>query len=107
MGSSNHVASPSFTIAREYHSPKLTLKHLDFHRLDDAGVVKHELAEALDEPKTAVVIEWADTVRDILPTERLIINFKTLGENIRELKLDCPKTLSYLMKDIKNADTNN
>lgn len=107
MGSSDHVASPSFTIIREYHSPKLTLKHLDFHRLDDGGVVKHELAEAIEDKKTAVAIEWADTVNDILPSERLTVAIKNKGESDRELEFSCPPQLKYLLKGLNNADSDN
>ncbi len=107
MGSKDHVASPSFTIAREYRSPKLTLKHLDFHRLDDAGIVKHELAEALEDSNTVVAIEWADAVRDILPKVRLTITVNTLSENEREIEIKCSKQLNYLIEGIKHADSDN
>ena len=34
-----------------------------------------------------VVIEWSDTIKDILPEERLHIKFKVVDENKRVLKL--------------------
>ena len=33
------------------------------------------------------MIEWADTIKDILPEERLDIKFKVVGENTRILIL--------------------
>jgi tRNA threonylcarbamoyladenosine biosynthesis protein TsaE len=49
MGSTDHVASPTFTISREYVAGELALFHFDFYRLSDPGVVAIELAEFIHE----------------------------------------------------------
>ena len=110
MGSTDHVASPSFTIAREYSVKGQSfhkLIHFDFHRLDDGGLMKHELAEFIEDPKNVVVIEWAEAVKDVLPIERLTVEIKHEADDQRKLIFKAPNSLSYLLKGIKNVDTNN
>ncbi len=87
INSQDKVQSPSFTLSRIYHGRQaLEIHHFDFHRLDDAGVVGQELAEVLANHKFIAVIEWAQIVKNTLPTERLQINLITESEESRELR---------------------
>lgn len=82
------VQSPSFTISHVYEAPdKRRLVHYDFYRLSEPGIMKEELAETVGSEKTAVVIEWADSVLEVLPKDRLTISIMVTGENTRELSL--------------------
>ena len=101
MGSSDKVASPTFTLSREYNARNLTLYHFDFYRLQEAGIMQHELEEAIHDPLGVVAIEWANVVSGVLPPERLSITFKTTGENTRELLISCPEALNYLIKGLE------
>ena len=77
LGVKRTINSPSFTIMKDYAARDgLTLKHYDFYRLDDAGLMKNEIAESLGDPKTIVVVEWAKEVSGILPKERKVIEIK-------------------------------
>ena len=100
MGSSSRVASPTFTLSREYHADHKTLHHFDFYRLHEAGIVADELAEVIHEPKAAVVVEWGDIVSDVLPAERLTITIQTTGETERQLRLTYPARLAYLVEAV-------
>lgn len=99
MGSHDHVASPTFTITREYHSAAggLTLHHFDFYRLQEAGVVAAELEEFINDPKAVVAIEWGAIVADVLPDERLEVHIERTGEDSREFSFLYPESLSYLI----------
>lgn len=99
MGSTDKVASPSFTISREYKAGDLTLYHFDFYRLQDPGIVANELAEVVGDPKVVVAVEWADIVEDVLPTDKLTIRIQNTGETSREFTLNCPEKLSYLLPE--------
>src|SRR5690349_6778223 len=69
------IQSPSFTISRVYDARDgLTLAHYDFYRLQDAGVMADELHETLHAPTAITIIEWADIVSGVLPSERLTIH---------------------------------
>lgn len=99
MGSGDHVASPTFTISREYHAEKLTLYHFDFYRLSEPGVVAAELEEFVHDPNAVVAIEWGDIVTDVLPEERIFINISRTGETSRLLEISAPASLIYLFQE--------
>lgn len=100
-GSEDKVHSPSFTIENEYSAKSLTIHHLDFYRLNDPGIMKDELLERLEDPRSVVVIEWAGIVEDLLPEERLVIRVKSTGENSRLFNFSCPENLSHLVNGLK------
>jgi tRNA threonylcarbamoyladenosine biosynthesis protein TsaE len=101
IGSSDHVSSPSFTISNEYVGKKLQLIHFDFYRLGAAGLVENALVEYLSKPGVVVVIEWSDIIKQVLPRERLSIDFRVINETGRELRLTYPKSLNYLLEGLK------
>ena len=79
LGVKKTINSPSFTIMKEYltHSG-LVLKHYDFYRLEDSGLMKNEIKESVGDSKTIVVIEWAKEVSGILPKNRIIMKIEYL-----------------------------
>ncbi len=103
LGVSEPVSSPSFTISKRYTFPGRAdaktpgeLIHYDFYRLDDPGIMSFELEEALQTPSSVVVVEWGDSVRDLLPTDRLKITFRILSDGSRELKFNGKDTYAPL-----------
>jgi tRNA threonylcarbamoyladenosine biosynthesis protein TsaE len=97
LGSSDAVASPSFTISRQYQAGKLTMYHFDFYRLTEPGIMANELAEILPDPQAIIVIEWGTIVENVLPGERLTIRLESPAESERKITLSCPAKLSYLL----------
>ena len=76
------ITSPTFTIIKEYEG-ELPLYHMDVYRLDG-----NTDGLGIDEYFTkggVVIIEWASTISDVLPENRLDIKFKVAGENSRVL----------------------
>ena len=100
MGSTDRVASPTFTISKIYKASRLELHHFDFYRLSEAGLIEHELADFLGDPSIVVVVEWGGVVNHILPAKRLTISLKLSGENSRQIVLNYPKSLDYLMENL-------
>ena len=84
LGINENITSPTFTIIKEYDG-ELPLYHMDVYRLD--GNTEGIGIEEYFNKGGVVVIEWADTIKDILPKERLDIKFKVLDENKRMLIL--------------------
>jgi tRNA threonylcarbamoyladenosine biosynthesis protein TsaE len=101
MGSHDHVKSPSFTLANEYTANDLTLYHYDFYRLNDPGIIAHELADTITNPKAVVVIEWAAVVHNVLPGPHMVITLKPIDEHTRNVLIDYPKEYTYLMPTLK------
>lgn len=103
-GSTDRVASPTFTLRKEYHVPASsgrqlrTIVHVDLYRLPDAGLMAHELADAMGDPTVCIVIEWASLVADILPDERLKVQLTAIGEQARRIAVQCPSNLGYLLE---------
>lgn len=100
LGSPDKVASPTFTISREYRGGRLHVFHFDFYRLGEAGIIADELAEIVGDPSAVVVVEWADVVAQALPEHRLRIHIQATGEHNRTLTITYPEALSYLMEDV-------
>jgi tRNA threonylcarbamoyladenosine biosynthesis protein TsaE len=96
MGSSDRVASPTFTISREYKAGDLTMYHFDFYRLQDPGIIANELAEVIGDPHAVIVIEWAEIVANVLPTIKLRIQIESIGETERRYTYTYPTELGYL-----------
>lgn len=84
LGITESITSPTFTIIKEYDG-ELPLYHMDVYRLN--GNTEGVGIEEYFTKGGVVIIEWADTIQDILPSERLHIKFKVLGENKRILIL--------------------
>ena len=97
-GSEDKVASPTFTISREYKGGRFTIAHFDFYRLNEAGIMSDELKEIVEDPEMVTVIEWGEIVQDVLPEKRLTISFQHVAENERKLSVRCPLSLEYLLK---------
>lgn len=74
------VTSPTFNIIKEYQG-ELPLYHMDVYRLD--GNTEGLGIEEYFKKDGIVIIEWANTIQDILPENRLDIKFKVAGENSR------------------------
>lgn len=87
--SNDIVQSPSFTISRVYKGADMEIQHYDFYRLgNNPGILKAELAESLSDPRVAVITEWANSVEDVLPQDKLTITITYQDEeNVRLLTL--------------------
>jgi len=83
LGINEVVSSPTFTIIKEYTEGEMPLYHMDVYRLD--GNTDGVGIEEYFHKNGVVIIEWAETIKDILPKERLEISFKIVDENKRVL----------------------
>ncbi|MFO0882078.1 MAG: tRNA (adenosine(37)-N6)-threonylcarbamoyltransferase complex ATPase subunit type 1 TsaE [Candidatus Saccharimonadales bacterium] len=99
-GSNDGVASPTFTISRIYSAPKFEIHHFDFYRLNEPGIITHELNEVMHDTNTVVIIEWADIVREALPKEHCLVTITQTGDDTREITVTLPESLAYLTKGL-------
>lgn len=99
-GSKDHVSSPTFTISNIYKTDNFTIHHFDFYRLQEAGLMEHELSDVLDDKSNVVIVEWSDVAKHVLPADRLTIQINTTGETSRELICDFPESLEYILGDL-------
>lgn len=99
-GSEDHVTSPTFTISNKYEAPQFDIYHFDFYRLPNAGIIEHQLHENVDVERDVTVVEWSDIVAHVLPEERLRIFITSTSDDEREIKLEFPTTLKYLLENV-------
>lgn len=86
VADARQVNSPTFVIVNEYDAGPLRFYHLDAWRLRGADDLD---ALGFDEMQTRgpVVIEWADRVSDILPTDLLTVKIEPTGDQTRALTI--------------------
>ena len=87
LGVKEAVTSPSFTISKSYAFPGGTLVHYDFYRLPDPGLMSEDIAESITDSTAIVIVEWADSVENLLPANRTRIEINYTDDGSREIKL--------------------
>jgi tRNA threonylcarbamoyladenosine biosynthesis protein TsaE len=101
LGSTAQVSSPTFKIENVYHTNTLDIHHFDFYRLNEPGLIANELAESVGDPHSVTVIEWPDSVVNILPEDHVSIEIIQTGEEERSLSVHYPSKLAYLLEGIR------
>ena len=103
LGSTDSVSSPTFTVSKVYKGKDLKLHHFDFYRLNEGGMVAHELAEFIDDPKSVVAVEWGDIIDDVLPKRRVTVRFERVasGEDDRQITIQCSEELIYILEGVQ------
>ena len=87
LGIKEPITSPSFTISKSYALPDgRTLTHYDFYRLTDPGLMADDLTEKLKD-HNIVIVEWGDSITDLLPSEHTKINITYNDDNTREVTI--------------------
>lgn len=88
LGVTEDVQSPTFTISRVYESSRgVRLAHYDFYRLNEAGIMRAELEESVQDMATVTVIEWAEVVADVLPADSIQVAIVASGETSRTVTI--------------------
>ena len=88
LGITSPITSPSFTISCRYPArDELSLNHYDFYRLSNPGVVAMELAESISDPRAITVIEWGESIQDVLPKNHIIIRINYMPDVGRTVEI--------------------
>ena len=89
LGIKEPITSPSFTISKSYALPNSNGRfiHYDFYRLPDPGLMLDDLQENLNNPENVIIVEWGESVTNILPENRTKIEIKYNDDNSREVIL--------------------
>jgi len=88
LGIKERVNSPTFVIIKIYQSKKnkLALCHIDAYRLvSENDLLAIGLEDYLNNPKIITVIEWAEKVDKILPSNTIKISIKNISATKREI----------------------
>lgn len=88
LGVKSPVTSPSFTLSNVYAFPGGRLVHYDFYRLSDPGIMSEDLIENLEDKDTITIIEWGDTISDLLPASRRRLVFSLNEDGSRSVDVE-------------------
>ena len=87
LGVKDPITSPSFTISKQYALPSnKRLVHYDFYRLPDPGLMSEDLSESINDPNTITVIEWSNSVANLLPKRHIQIEIEYNNNDTRSIK---------------------
>ena len=86
LGVKRVINSPTFTIVKEYSGEELKLYHLDLYRLD--GVNNDFDLEEYFTMGGISVIEWPYQVKEILPTEYVLVTIERINEDERKIIIE-------------------
>ena len=89
LGIEAQVSSPTFTLIKEY-SGILDLAHVDVYRLDRVQDVVELGLEELGGGDDVLLVEWGDTIEELLPDERLRVELTTddaSGVDVRAISI--------------------
>lgn len=86
LGVTDHVTSPTFTVAQRYEGT-VPVAHLDAYRLgevddEEAGLYLAEMSSAV------VLIEWPEALRDVVGTPLMTVDIAHRGGDGRLLAFD-------------------
>lgn len=87
LGVTDHVTSPTFTLAQTYlgHVP---IAHLDAYRLGQVDDEEAELARASAGPDAVVFIEWPDALATTFDPPAITIDIDHAGGDGRTIAID-------------------
>ncbi|KRQ87703.1 tRNA threonylcarbamoyladenosine biosynthesis protein TsaE [Caloramator mitchellensis] len=80
------ITSPTFTIVNEYMGD-IPLYHFDVYRIDDLFELYEIGFEEYIYGNGVSIIEWGNSIKDILPKDVIDIEMKVVGEERREIEI--------------------
>ena len=91
LGVKREITSPTFVLMKVYKTKNKSfekLVHIDAYRLSSANDLEAlGVEEYFKDPKTLVVIEWADKIKKLLPKKRVAIFLETINEKQKKIKI--------------------
>ena len=84
LGYEYTVSSPTFTLINNYEA-KFDVMHVDFYREPNMNRWIQLGFRELIYSSGLVIIEWADLIPDLIPSEAMMLKFEHINENKRKI----------------------
>ncbi|MDI6781310.1 MAG: tRNA (adenosine(37)-N6)-threonylcarbamoyltransferase complex ATPase subunit type 1 TsaE [bacterium] len=81
------ITSPTFLIVKEYANGRLPLYHFDLYRFDTPSQLDFFSIDEYLFGNGVCVIEWAERIEHMLPSEHMRIDIQWVKENQRQINL--------------------
>jgi tRNA threonylcarbamoyl adenosine modification protein YjeE len=102
LGVTEDVPSPTFTLVQIYETPRLTVRHYDLYRIENASEMDElGLDDALVEG--AALIEWPERGEGRLPSDMLHIALAASGPDARMATINGPAKWAKVFEDVHVA----
>ncbi len=85
----DRIVSPTFTIVTEHAGPVL-LTHIDVYRLGGTREADEIGMRELLSGDGVCLVEWAEKIDELLPTNCIQVRFSFSGDNRREIAIAAP-----------------
>ena len=76
LGIEEPMASPTFTILREYHEGRLPLYHFDVYRVSDVDEMEETGFFDFINGDGVTLIEWAELIEDVIPKDAVHVKIE-------------------------------
>jgi len=91
LGIRAKILSPTFVILKKFkinHKRFNSFYHIDCYRIKKAKEISEiGFKKIINDSKNIIAVEWADKIRKILPKNKIILKFKFIDKNIREIQI--------------------
>jgi tRNA threonylcarbamoyladenosine biosynthesis protein TsaE len=85
----DRILSPTFTIVTEHAGP-VPLTHIDVYRLSGSREADEIGIRELLPGDGVCLVEWAEKIGELLPTDCIRVTFTISGDGRREIAVDAP-----------------
>ena len=85
----DRILSPTFTIVTEHGGP-VPLTHIDVYRLSGSREADEIGIRELLPGDGVCLVEWAEKIGELLPTDCIRVTFTISGDGRREIAVDAP-----------------
>ena len=84
------ILSPTFTIVTEHAGGTVPLTHIDVYRLAGAREADEIGMRELLSGDGVCLVEWAEKIEELLPTDCIQVKFSFSGDDRREIAIAAP-----------------
>jgi tRNA threonylcarbamoyladenosine biosynthesis protein TsaE len=86
LGIKKRITSPTFVFVKKYQP---SFYHVDLYRIEKFEETQNlGLEEIFSDPQVIIAVEWAEKIKEILPKERIDIQFDYLDNKKRKITID-------------------
>lgn len=92
FGIKKPATSPTFSLLKSYKLKNKwrgwSLHHFDLYRLKNkSDFLREGFADVFNQPRSIIIIEWPELIKNILPKKRINVVFLIKRNNIRAIKI--------------------